>query len=231
MRQLGKIQCLEVLNDNTQSADTPWVILFHGYGADAHDLMSLADLIPTKKTVNYLFPNGPLQVPIGPGWTGRAWWKIDMGAIERAMAAGTTRDMTEDTPQDLDKIRQMAMDMIQQLGVPWNKIILGGFSQGSMLAQEIFAHAPEAPAGLVILSGTLMNQGELKLKMKSRAGSHFFQTHGESDMVLGIKQARRLEGLLQQSGLKGHCQSFAGGHEIPQNTITSLGRWLDERLL
>lgn len=229
MRQLGKIHCLEVLNDETQNPETPWVLLFHGYGADAHDLHSLADFITTKKKVNFLFPNGPLQVPIGPGWTGRAWWNIDMAAIEKAMAAGTTRDMAEETPKDLKKIRDMAFEMIRQLGIPWNKLILGGFSQGSMLAQEIYAHAPEKPAGLIILSGTLLNQEELRVKMSEKTGGHFFQSHGESDMVLGIKQARKLEGLLQQAGLKGHCLSFRGGHEIPAQVVQKMSQWIDER--
>lgn len=229
MRQLGKIQCIEVLNNDNPQDETPWVILFHGYGADASDLSSLADVIPTKKTFNYLFPTGILQVPIGPGWTGRAWWTIDMNAIEKARLMGTTRDMAEDVPADLAKVRTLAMNMISQLNVPWSKIILGGFSQGAMLAQEIYAHAPETPAGLVLLSGTLINQNELKEKMKTKAGGAFFQSHGESDMVLGVKQARRLEGLLQQAGLKGSCQTFNGAHEIPMSVLTRLGSWLDLR--
>lgn len=152
-----------------------------------------------------------------------------MGAIERAIAAGTTRDMAEDTPKDLPKVREMAFEMIKQLGVPWNKIILGGFSQGSMLAQELYAHAPERPAGLILLSGTILNQEELKQKISEKSGGHFFQSHGESDMVLGIKQARKLEGLLQQAGLKGHCLAFKGAHEIPMQVIQKLGPWIDER--
>ena len=74
MRRLGPLEAVEAV----QNPDAPWVVMFHGYGADAFDLASLADVIPAKKPLNYLFPQGPLEVPIGPGWTGRAWWPINM---------------------------------------------------------------------------------------------------------------------------------------------------------
>ena len=51
---------------------------------------------------------------------------------------GTTRDMAEDVPADLAKVRTLAMNMNSQLNVPWNKIILGGFSQGEKKKKEIF---------------------------------------------------------------------------------------------
>ena len=49
MRRLGNIQCLEKNMDDA----APWVILFHGYGADMHDLTSLAELIHPKKPLNW----------------------------------------------------------------------------------------------------------------------------------------------------------------------------------
>ena len=119
MRQLGKIHCEEINHDD----NAPWVIFFHGYGADNKDLFSLGQVIQTKKTLNWLFPNGPLEVPIGPGWTGRAWWNIDMMEVQRAMESGTHRDFTNETPKGLDKAFEKTMEMIKQLRVPWNQII------------------------------------------------------------------------------------------------------------
>lgn len=223
MRQLGKIHCQEINHDD----DAPWVIFFHGYGADCNDLFPLGEVISTKQTLNWLFPNGPLEVPIGPAWTGRAWWNIDMMEVQRAMERGEHRDFTNETPKGLDKSFDKAMEMIKQLRVPWNKIVLGGFSQGAMLATELYLRAPETPAGLVIMSGTLLHQEEWKKLIPARSGERFFQSHGESDGVLGFKQAQKLETLLTQNGMKGSLMSFRGGHEIPQPVLMKIGQYLD----
>lgn len=224
MRQLGKIHCEEINHDD----NAPWVIFFHGFGADAKDLFSLGQAIQTKKTVNWLFPNGPLEVPIGPGWTGRAWWNIDMMEVQRAVESGTHRDFTNETPKGLDKAFEKTMEMIKQLRVPWNQIVLGGFSQGAMLATELYLRAPETPAGLVIMSGTLLQQEEWKKLVPARAGEKFFQSHGENDTILGIKQAQQLGTLLNQNGMKGSLLSFRGGHEIPPLVLTKIGQYIND---
>lgn len=223
MRQLGKIHCEEINHDD----NAPWVIFFHGYGADANDLYPLGEMISTQKTHNWLFPNGPLEVPIGPAWMGRAWWNIDMMEIQRAMEAGTTRDFSNETPKGFEKARDMAMEMIKQLRVPWNQIVLGGFSQGAMLATDLYLRAPETPKGLVIMSGTLLNQDKWKELIPARAGEKFFQSHGQTDMVLGYKQAQKLETLLTQNGMKGSLMSFRGGHEIPQQVLLKIGEYIN----
>lgn len=223
MRQLGKIHCQEINNDD----NAPWILFFHGYGADCNDLFPLGEMISTKKTYNWLFPNGPLEVPIGPAWTGRAWWNIDMMEVQRAAERGEHRDFSNETPKGLTKAYEMTMEMIRQLKVPWNQIILGGFSQGAMLATELYLRAPETPKGLVIMSGSLLNQEEWKKLVPARAGQRFFQSHGEMDPVLGFKQAQKLETLLTQNGMKGSLQAFRGGHEIPSQVLMKIGDYLN----
>ena len=223
MRQLGKIHCQEINNND----DAPWIIFFHGYGADCNDLFSLGQMISTKKTCNWLFPNGFLEVPIGPGWTGRAWWPVDMLEIQRASERGEHRDFSDITPPGMPKAYEMAMTMINQLKVPWNKIILGGFSQGAMLATELYLRAPEAPAGLVMMSGTLLHQEEWKKLIPQREGKRFFQSHGSLDPILGFKQAQKLETLLTQNGMKGSLLSFRGGHEIPPQVLQKISEYIN----
>jgi phospholipase/carboxylesterase len=223
MRQLGKIHCQEINHDD----NAPWIIFFHGYGADCNDLYSLGEMIATNKTYNWLFPNGILEVPIGPAWTGRAWWNIDMMEIQRAMETGVPRDFSAEIPKGFDKARDAAMEMIRQLRVPWNQIILGGFSQGAMLATDLYLRAPETPKGLVIMSGSLVSQDEWKKLVPARAGEKFFQSHGEMDQVLGFKQAQKLETLLTQNGMKGSLTGFRGGHEIPPMVLQKIGQYIN----
>ncbi|MFN3455459.1 MAG: alpha/beta hydrolase, partial [Pseudobdellovibrio sp.] len=134
--------------DHVTDPNAPWVILFHGFGADAHDLEGLKDYIHTNKPVNFRFPNGIYEVPIGPGWTGRAWWKLTLNSLPH--------DWSDHTPDEMASLVPSLIKMISDLNVPWNKIILGGFSQGAMLATELYLQAPETPLGLISMSGSLI---------------------------------------------------------------------------
>lgn len=218
MRKLAKVYCLDDYHDD----NAPWVILFHGFGADASDLESLKDHVPTTKKLNWLFPQGIIEVPIGPGWTGKAWWPIAMSTL--------ADDFSGIKPDGLIKAREVSNQMVAALGVPWNKIFIGGFSQGAMLAADLYLNAPETPAGLILLSGSLLNKDELKPLVANRKGEKFFQSHGELDNVLKMRGARQLESLLNAGGMKGGVVQFAGGHEIPMPVLAKLGDYLNQQI-
>ncbi len=222
MRQLGNLKCVEKLVDH----DGPWIVFFHGYGADANDLAPLSNVIASPEKANWLFPNAPIEVPIGPGWTGRAWWPLNLEAWMKAMEQGQEKDLAVLTPPGLHEARQNTFKALAQLKVPWSKIILGGFSQGAMLATDLYLNAPETPAGLVLLSGTLINSNEWKPLLKNREGQKFFQSHGKQDPVLTYTNAQRLESFLCQGGMKGNLQGFNGGHEIPMGVLQKCGEYL-----
>lgn len=230
MRKIASLSCIEVTHSlgGTKKTDSSplHVILFHGFGADAYDLQSLAEVMkaPTNESV-WLFPQGVLQVPIGPGWTGRAWWPINMARLEAAARTGDY-DLGGERPEGIDSLRKRVDEMIAELKVPWSRIVLGGFSQGGMLATDTFLRAPEQPAGLMVLSGALINKTEWKTLAEKRAGASFFLSHGRSDLVLPYRTASQLESLLTSAGLKGSLFSFEGGHEIPWNVIEKANAWL-----
>jgi phospholipase/carboxylesterase len=111
-----------------------------------------------------------------------------------------------------------------------SKIILGGFSQGAMLATEVTLTHPRKPAGLVIMSGTLICADRWAEKLKSCDGIPFIQTHGKNDAILGYNYAENLFNLLTDAGMSGDFVSFNGGHEIPQKTIDRIGQFLGRNL-
>jgi phospholipase/carboxylesterase len=226
MRKLGPLKCIDSVNND----DAPWIIFFHGYGADAGDLAPLAQEIPTATACNWLFPEGFLEVPIGWNWVGRAWWPVNVAELQEAQAAGVPRDLSKGTPAGLDVAYKKASEMLSALKVPWNKIILGGFSQGAMLATELYLNAPEAPLGLVMLSGACLHADLWREKAKDRTGKTFFLAHGESDPVLSIKGAQKLETILTQSGMKGRLMRFQGGHEIPPHVLAEVSKYINVRL-
>lgn len=223
-RRFGPLKALEKLAE--QPSDH-WIILLHGYGASQEDLASLADLVTLNKNYNWLFPNAPLEVPIAPGFSGRAWWPLDLIELEEMIRTGGEKNYSLKTPKGLEQAAQMVNQGILELKVPWNQIILGGFSQGAMLATEVFLNQGGAAQALVVLSGTVLNQDRWQsLAAKSQA-KPFFMSHGKSDSVLPVRQAEALETLFCQAGLKGRLELFEGGHEIPAPILAKLSRFIN----
>jgi phospholipase/carboxylesterase len=201
------------------AADRPWIILFHGFGADAHDLEGLRDYISVNSQVNWRFPNGVFEVPIGPGWTGRAWWPLTLSSLPG--------DWSDYTPDSMPALVPAILKMIEDLKIPWNKVILGGFSQGAMLATEIYLQAPEQPLGLISMSGSLIRQNEWAKKLEARKGAKVFLCHGENDQVLSIKGSQKLLNLFKQNGLDTQWVSFGGGHEIPPKALQGVTNYIN----
>lgn len=222
------IQFLEILPEKETKQ---WIFLFHGYGADAYDLRSLAEVLgPQDQSTHWIFPQGVKTVPIGPGWTGRAWWDIDLNRFEKAVQDGSHSsgkyEWLDVEPEGLPALREQILQWIGQLAGDWSKVILGGFSQGSMLATDLFLHAPQMPKGLILFSSTLINKAEWQKVIAARKGARFFQSHGRSDPVLPFKAAAQLETFLNQGGMKGSLMPFEGTHEIPMNVIEKANAYL-----
>lgn len=207
----------------------PCVVLFHGYGADATDLMPLADMMDIPG-VTWIFPEGPVEVIIGPGMFGRAWFQIDSRRLEAAMVRGETIDMSKTTPQGLESMSRQGLKFFEALQQNYSKIILGGFSQGAMLATEISLRSQKKPTGLVIMSGTLITEDQWTTLASSSQKIHFIQSHGKNDAILGYSYAERLFEVFSDAGLQGEFVPFSGGHEIPPKVIEKIAGFIRARL-
>ena len=209
---------------------TNCVVLFHGYGADANDLAPLESFLDQSENTTWVFPQGPMEVIVGPGMTGRAWFDIDIQALESAMMKGEYRDLTKARPQGLDSISDQAIEFLGNLQSLYDKVIVGGFSQGSMLATEMTLRADKKPEALVVLSGALLNEEQWKKWTGDLNGIPLFQSHGESDALLDPRQAVRLFQLLKEAGMQGKMYQFKGGHEIPPPILVQLRSFLAKHL-
>ncbi|ABZ95968.1 Esterase [Leptospira biflexa serovar Patoc strain 'Patoc 1 (Ames)'] len=226
LESLGPLKVLRVKGD----PDAPTVVLFHGYGASAFDLFPIHEVLVTDQKFNWVFPHGHLSIPLMPGYSGRAWFPIDMAALEEAIAKNDFRNFADKDPEGMDIARASTYLMLDALGVPWNQLILGGFSQGAMLATDITLRNELTPKGLMILSGALVNESLWKELAPKKSNLRFFQSHGEYDPILGYASAKKLEKLLRNSGLLGEFISFGGGHEIPAPVVQGISRYLNSLL-
>ncbi|TGL88185.1 esterase [Leptospira congkakensis] len=223
LETLGPLQVLRVKGD----PDAPTVVMFHGYGASAFDLYPIHEVLVTDQKFNWVFPHGHLSVPLMPGYSGRAWFPIDMAALEEAIRKNDFRNFADKDPEGMDIARGAAYLMLDALGVPWDQLILGGFSQGAMLATDLTLRKEKISKGLMILSGALVNESLWKDLAPQKSALRFFQSHGEFDPILGYANAKKLEKLLRNSGLLGEFIAFNGGHEIPAPVIQGISRYLN----
>ncbi|MGD9856697.1 MAG: alpha/beta hydrolase [Planctomycetaceae bacterium] len=197
------------------------VVLCHGFGAPGADLVPLAGEFlrcapHLKNRVQFVFPEGPRTIPEVPG--GRAWWPIDMLEMQMSILEGRFREMRQSVPPLLPDARNRLTRLLEQLqqdtGLPMSQFVIGGFSQGSMLATDVALRLPTAPGALVVYSGTLLAESEWVELAPRRAGLPVLQTHGTQDPILPFEAALWLRDLLMNAGLDVEFQSFSGTHTI-----------------
>jgi phospholipase/carboxylesterase len=203
------------------------VVLLHGFGADNSDLASLSEVVDTADDIRWCFPNAPHLVEIGPHMTGRAWFPLRLADLERSGV-----DFTQMTPDGMDAAIDKTLKAVDAFRVKhklqWNQIVLGGFSQGAMIALDVALKAPEPLAGVTLFSGSLVNEPRLRELATKRKGLKFFQSHGEGDAMLPFSLAEKLDRVLNESGMDGMLYSFRGGHEIPLPVLREWSSWLKQ---
>jgi phospholipase/carboxylesterase len=219
--------------ENNEDKSPLTVVLCHGFGAPGDDLVGLAQALDVPPGTALVFPQAPhaLEDFIGSPMFGdaRAWWLIDIGRLERAIARGELRDLSGDVPDGLAEARAALAEMLDALAAEDRdrRLVLGGFSQGSMLTIDLALREPERKlSGLVALSGTMIAEREWLPLMNARKGTPVFQSHGQSDAILPFAIAERLREALSSAGLPVTFDPFAGPHTITPRTLERLGSWL-----
>ena len=147
LQKIGPLDCISI-----ESGSDTCVVFLHGYGADAYDLAPLANELKLKKAVDFYFPNGPLEIDLG-GMTGRAWFHIDTQALQKAVERGVPRDYATNRPSGVDKAEKLVHGFLGVLCSRYKNIILGGFSQGAMLATDMTMKQLINPQALIFSRG------------------------------------------------------------------------------
>ncbi len=224
--------------DRRGGGDGPAILLCHGFGAPGDDLVSLARVIDVGRDVRWFFPEAPLEVPVGPGMSGRAWWDIGMEQLMMHLMRGdidAAMKRLDEVPAGLQPAKQALSEVFAVLekdhGVTKDRLILGGFSQGSMLATEMVVSSDEPYAGLVVLSGTRLG-GSMWEPGLSRLGTrlHALITHGRRDPLLPFSRAEILRDMMIAAGADVTWVPHGGAHEIPAPCLHALAAFARNRL-
>ena len=200
------------------------VVLLHGFGAPGDDLVGLADYIDAP--VRFGFPEAPLELG-GLYGDSRAWWMLDLAKLDEDLRTGRPRDRRGEVPEGLAPVRDQVsrmLDEVDKLGA--EKLVLGGFSQGAMLSLDVALHRDTPPAGLVLMSGTLIAESEWEPRWPKLAGIPVLQSHGKHDALLPFFVAEALRDRLRDAGARVSWHEFPGAHEIPPPVLDALGTFL-----
>jgi phospholipase/carboxylesterase len=212
--------------DFPSGPDNPVVVCLHGYGADMQDLAFMAEMLRLPAPVRWVFPNG-LRARMDGGWeAGRAWWALDESRVFSGLPEERVDAYAAARPEGLDAAAAAVRELIETLGVPWDRLLLGGFSQGAMLALEVALEAPQPPKGLFLLSGALLDEAGLRRRAPAKSGLSFFQSHGRQDPILSYQGAKRLNQALNAAGWSGELFDFDGGHELRPEGVQALQAYL-----
>jgi len=202
------------------------VIWLHGLGADGHDFEPIVPELRLQGQLNlrFIFPHAPVRpVTINGGMTMRAWYDI--------------LTMDRDGPIDEAGTRESSQQLIDLVehehdrGVPYNRILLAGFSQGGAIASHTALRFPHRVAGLMALSTYLPLQRYFAEEVANKIGDVFrqlpvFMGHGSGDEIVPMSLAERSRELLQSAGFTIEWHEYPMGHAVCAAEIEDISRWL-----
>lgn len=204
------------------------ICLLHGYGANMYDLFSLAEFLDPTFSYDWYFPNGYLELDMGAAYMARAWFPVDMQALELAMQQGTHREFGDANPPELATAINKGQIFFNFLAEKYNNICLGGFSQGAMVTSHLALQNSEKVSGLILFSGNLIAKQQLIKLGEDSSKFPFFQSHGKQDPILSYSGAKDLFELLKLCGYSGEFVSFDGMHEIPMGVLNKVKVFLEK---
>lgn len=216
-------QDVAVLEINPSRPATACVILLHGLGADGHDLAPLAEAFGTagRHPVKFMLPHAPYRpVTINDGRVMRAWYDI--------------RGLDLNQSQDEEGIAASAVALLDLVeaqigaGIPAQRIVIGGFSQGGAVALYAGLGCSRRLGGILALSTYLPLYDRVRQQgVTGDVTTPIMMAHGTHDPVVppeyGVLSRRRLEAL----GYSVTWRDYAMGHSLCEQEIGDISAWLN----
>ena len=159
------------------------LVLLHGRGADEHDLFGVLDLLDPERRLLGITPRGPLTLPPG----GAHWYRL---------AGIPTPD-----PETFHATFAEVAAFLDDLPVPLDRVVLGGFSQGSVMSYALgLGRGRPRPSAIVALSGFVPRVPGFSLDLEDLAGYPVAIAHGSYDPVIPAGFGHEARDLLVAAG-------------------------------
>jgi phospholipase/carboxylesterase len=218
-------QALQTIEVHPAGEAVASIIVLHGLGADGTDFLPFADEIDLRAIgpVRWLLPRAPVRpVTVNNGYRMRAWYDIyEFGAQSRS-------------PREDDAGLRESFAAVQALvdrevarGVPAQRIVLGGFSQGCAIALGAGLRYGQRLAGLVGMSGYLPLAATTAAERRdANALIPIFLAHGQRDAVIAIDRATASRNALVSLGYSVEWHDYPMEHSVSAEEVADLQRFL-----
>lgn len=193
------------------------LVLIHGRGADEYDLLPLIDALDPERRLLGLTPRGPLSLPPG----GAHWYRL--GGIG-----------TPDPQSFLASYSELAAwldGVLEATGIPLERTIVGGFSQGSVMTYSL-AYGAGRPklAGAIALSGFMPTVAGFELDLSGHAALPIAVAHGRTDPVIDFEFGESARDRLLAAGCSPLWLPGDLGHIIDQRQLPALQTFVEDAI-
>jgi phospholipase/carboxylesterase len=215
-------------NIEITTSDNPEVaiIWMHGLGADGNDFVPLVDELDLAGLpgIRFVFPHAnTMPVTINGGYVMRSWYDIvhtDLG-----------RQEDEKGLRDSQVLVEALIAREKARGIPANRIILAGFSQGCAMTLQTGLRHPEKLAGLLCLSGYVPLADKVAAERSAEnQQTPIFLVHGRMDPVIPIQRATASRDLLVSLGYQVEWHEYMMQHSLCQEEVVHISAWLKKVL-
>lgn len=192
------------------------LVLLHGRGVDEHDLFPLLDAFDPERRLVGVTPRAPLSLPPG----GNHWYVTGrVGYPGRDSFLAT-----------VERLGAWLDALPEALGAPWERTVLGGFSQGAVMSYALaFGPGRSAPAGVLALSGFMPRVEGYELRLEDRGGYPVAIGHGTHDPVIGVEFGREARDRLLAGGADVLYREAPLPHAVDPGFVPEVRAWLAER--
>ena len=216
-------ETVEIDNDEPLTGSVIWL---HGLGADGHDFEAIVPelKLPDSLRLRFVFPHAPIRpVTINGGVSMRAWY--DILSLDRS------------GPQDEKGIRDSAASLAaliereHERGIPYEKIVVAGFSQGGAIALHTALRFPSRLAGLMALSSWLPLGSTLDAEVVENDAAQsrdlpIFLAHGQFDPMLPISLGEESRDTLTRINYEVSWHEYPMPHSVCAEEIADIRAWL-----
>ena len=200
------------------------IIWLHGLGADGNDFAPVVPQLqlPAGLGVRFVFPHAPsIAVTINNGFVMPAWYDIKQIDVERHA--------------DTDQLRRSAdwvhdlIDREMERGLPSERIMVAGFSQGGAVSFEAALTFPHRLAGIMALSTYFATAATVAVDPVQQ-GLPMLICHGSEDPVVPESLGRQSVATLQKFGFNPEYVVYPMEHAVCPQQIVDIGGWIERTL-
>jgi phospholipase/carboxylesterase len=201
------------------------VIWMHGLGADCWDFVPIVKELGLAESLSlrFIFPQAPIRpITINNGYPMPGWYDIMEASIERKVDEPGVRESQA-------SINELIEREIKR-GVPADKIVLAGFSQGGAIALQTGLRQQHPLAGILALSTYLtLNESLGSEKTIANANIPILMAHGTQDPIVPLTLARTSKAQLESHGFRVEWREYAMQHAVCAQEVEDIAAWIASR--